>query len=227
MILQPRDLDILQLCYEQQFLTVEHLLPLFKGGSRAQVMRRLRELREAGFVSTFKSRVGDCPVLVRLTKRGTSLAAARSDYTVPQVRAIDYATLQHDAIVTAVRMRLREHWDFTWLPERALKDRYEVIPDGVVQFQSGVAFAIEIENSAKGIARQRQLLESWDRVLGIHMVIFVATKPVIFDAWQRVLGETPRRMAYALLHWRELQKGTEVAWSPKGPLPLFARRSFG
>ncbi len=227
MILQPRDLDILQLCYEQQFLTEEHLMPLFKGGNRVQVIRRLRELRNAGFITTFKSKTGEGPTIVRLTHRGLKLAAARASFSVPQVRAIDYATLRHDAIVTAVRLRLRELWDFTWVPERALRDRYEIIPDGLVQFRTGVVFALEIENSLKGVTRQRQILESWERVSGIHMVLYVTTKPIIHDAWQRVLSETQRQTAYGLLHWDELRQGEPAAWSPKGPLPLFSRRSFG
>lgn len=228
MILQARDLDIVQLCYEQQFLTVDHLLPLFRGGQKDVVLRRIKKLQAAGLISVEKAHVSmGRTSLLRLTKKGNQLGAMRSAYDLPRAHSLDYRTLEHDTLVTTLRLRLRELWDFTWVPERALKDRYEIVPDGLVQFASGLAFAIEVENSMKGATRQRAILDTWDRTAGVQMVIFVCTKPQVFDAWQRYLTEGPRRIAYALLRWEELVAGHPVAWSPKGPLPLFERRGFG
>jgi hypothetical protein len=169
-----RDLDIVQLCYEQQFLTVDHLLPLFRGGQKDVVLRRIKKLQGAGLVTLEKAHVSvGRTSLLRLTKKGDQLGAMRSGYDMPRAHSLDYRTLEHDALVTTLRLRLREFWDFTWVPERALKDRYKIVPDGLVQFASGVTFAVEVENTMKGAARQRAILDTWDRAEGVYMVLFV------------------------------------------------------
>jgi hypothetical protein len=227
MVLQPRDFVILKLCYEQQFLTIEHLAPFFKNESKQQVLRRLRELREAGFIETRQMWHNECRLIVRLSKQGLRLTKARAEHDVPYSRSVDAVTLEHDALVTSVRLRLAQSWDFTWLPERALKDRYSVVPDGVVSFSGGISFAVEVEHSIKGASRRLALLEKWERVGGISLVLYVATSQTIFAAWQRSILERPRTIGFALLQWSELRNGTPEAWTPKGAVALFQRRSFG
>jgi hypothetical protein len=48
--LQERDYSILVLCYEQQFLTLEHVKHFFPNTHRSTAQRRLRELIESGFL---------------------------------------------------------------------------------------------------------------------------------------------------------------------------------
>lgn len=124
-------------------------------------------------------------------------------------------------------MRLSRLWDFEWLPERALKDRYPIVPDGIVRFTIGVTFAVELENSVKSVARRKQILAQWDAMEGINLVLFVATKDAVFLAWQRVIVEATPRMAVSLCHWSELQHGTPDVWTPRGAVSLFERRGFG
>lgn len=83
MILQPRDLEILNLCYEQQFLSVHHVVPLFANGSKPHALRRIRELRQAGMIETQNGLHQEHRLLIRLTKLGLRMARARAHHDVP------------------------------------------------------------------------------------------------------------------------------------------------
>lgn len=227
MKLQQRDLEILCCCYEQQFLTIEQIEGFyFKSAHGNKARERVRELSKAGLVRTEKSQLASIGKIVRLTKAGEKLAAANVALAVPQARKLDLATLMHDSIVTSVRLRLRELWDGRWIPERALRDKYEIIPDGIVQFESGFSIAVEIENSLKGKARFLGLIETWSKVESVSLILYVATSRQLERLIHGYLQERSVEKMFGLVCWDDLKAGVPAVQSPAGALPLFEKRTL-
>ena len=69
------------------------------------------------------------------------------------------------------------------------------------------------------------ILERW-RQVEVLAVLFIATRPDIQRVLQGFLSEGPRGMPFALVPWVELKAGTPFAWSTRGNLDLFRRRTF-
>lgn len=227
MKLQERDMEILKCCYEQQFLTIEQIEEhYFKSTHSNKARERVSELSKAGLVRSENSSLATIKKVVRLTRAGQRLAAAHAALEVPQSRRLDLATLMHDSIVTSVRLRLSQLWDARWIPERALKDKYEIIPDGIVQFESGFNVAVEIENSIKGRSRFLKLIDTWAKVESISLVLYVATTRQLERLIQGYLRERPSEKLFAVVAWDDLKTGVPSAQSPAGALPIFDRRTL-
>lgn len=227
-ILQTRDRDILRCCYEQQFLVHEQIERFFFGSENTRnARRRIAKLERAGLI---KSEVAGGILkhhLLRLTEAGLRVARGESSHDVPQSKKVDLATLTHDRIVTDVRLRLRELWNGTWVPERALKDKYTRVPDGLFQFEaSGTAVAIEIENSSKGHTRFVAIMNEWARAENVRVVLYIATNKKIFGAIEKLFATAPQRPVFALVDYGALMAGQPSCISPRGALDLFTRRSL-
>lgn len=229
MILQARDRAILRSCYEQQFLLIEHVQRYFFGDChRRKADERIQELVREGLLlrdGFLKSR--GRPV-IRLSPKGRKLVEAEHPIGgIPYVRRLDLTTLEHDAIVTSVALRLAEVWDGVWVPERALKkDEFSTIPDGVFVFTAtGSKVAVEVENSLKGKTRFMGLLDRW-RGTKMRVVLFVPTKYDVEAKLREWIADGPKGVPFALVGWPSLRDGKPYAWSPKGALDLFNRRTL-
>lgn len=227
LVLQKRDMEIIRCCYEQQFLMYEQIERFYFSSAHTQNARaRISKLKRAGLLRS------EVPIgltsqhLLRVTETGRRLAKELSPFDVPQAKKVDPATLIHDRIVTDVRLRLCQLWDGVWVPEKALKDKYTRIPDGLFQFDTGTAFAIEIENSLKGRARFLSILNEWQRTEGIKVVLFVATTPKIFVAIESLLKGAPSKPVLGVVLWEELRTGAPIVKCRGNDLDLFSVRTI-
>jgi len=228
MVLQRRDKRILLLCYQQQFLLTEHVLHLFENGSYREARRRLRELIREGFLYEESNAVLGRKPIIRLTILGAKIAAADCVEPIPQQRILKTVELTHDAIITSVRIRLERVWEEgRFVPERAIKkSQYRQIPDGLFMFPSGKGIAIEVENSDKGRSRVLRLLDRWSDIRHIILILYVATSDSLFESFKKYLASAPKGQPVGLVHWRDLQAGTPMVWTPRGEMPLLERRTF-
>jgi len=206
---------------------------LFKGKSRRRVYERIQELEQAGLLQ--KERVLACnrQKLIRLTRSGIKYVEGSFLARIPQFKRPSLETLIHDAMVTSVRLRLREFWDGSWLPEGLLKKKeYPHIPDGIVLFSSGKRIAIEVENSLKGKSRFIKLLEQWANGSStpVSMVLYVATTPTLQKLIRGYLEEAHQKgiqkPIFGLVLWETLRTEAPRPFSAHGELELFSRRSF-
>ncbi len=227
MVIQKRDQEILRVCYEQQFLTTEHVIQyFFKVGQWRRAYERISELKSGGFLRAEKNVLFDQLQILRLTSYGQRLVLSSAPIEVPQVRRLDPRTLVHDTIVTSVRLRLSDFWDGSWIPERVIKqDEYPQIPDGLFVFQSGKKVAVEVENSPKDRARFFQNMERW-RKTDVKLVLFIATTPALVARIEGYLKEGPQGLPLALVFWDELKKRAVKVWTPSGSVDVFNRKEY-
>lgn len=226
--LQKRDIEILRCCYEQQFMLYEQIARFyFRDAVPRLARRRIYRLKQAGLLCREQQQRLAMQQILRVTETGKRIARSVSPFDVPQSRKVDLATLTHDRIVTDVRLRLHELWDGVWVPERALKDRYERIPDGLFQFDgTGRTIAVEIENSTKGQARFKSIMNEWARTEGVQLVLYIATSIRVYDAIHKLFATAPDRPAFALVSYDAFMRSIATCHSPRGALDLFARRTL-
>jgi hypothetical protein len=227
MKIQERDREILRRCYEQQFLLVEHVERyFFHDGAWRRAYERIRELENAGLITKTGLPGFGAKRIIRLTKHGIAIAQQLHPIEIPQRRRLDFHTIEHDAIVTSVALRLHQLWDGIWVPERAIKkDDYAQIPDGVFMFETGNKVTIEVENSLKGRTRFLTLLDRWKHV-PMRLILYVATHPRIYKSLKEYLSDGPGGIPFALVEWTALRDGSPTVWCPKGELNVFGRRFF-
>lgn len=227
-VLQTRDREILRCCYEQQFLVHEQIERFFfRSENTRNARRRIAKLKRAGLLQSEVAGGILKHHILRLSDTGLRIARSESPYDVPQSKKVDLITLTHDRIVTDIRLRLRELWDGTWVPERALKDKYTRVPDGLFQFEgSAVTVAVEIENSTKGRSRFAAIMNEWARTDSVRIVLYVATNQAIFSAIEKLLPTAPQRPVFALVDFKQLMGGQPSSLSPRGSLDLFTGRTL-
>lgn len=227
--LQSRDREILSLCYEHQFLLMEHVSVFFKEKGERRAYERVQELEGAGLLRREPSLIFGSSRVIRLTKLGVDTVRGTYAVPIPQIKRLNLTTLQHDAIVTSVRLRLKEVWDGAWVPERLLKKaEFPEVPDGLVVFPSGRRLAIEVENSLKGKARFLGLLNRWSASQAF-LILYIATTPRLFETLKGYIGEgpkSPKSPVFGLVQWDDLRDGVPHSFSAHGALDLFTRRVF-
>lgn len=228
MRIQERDKRILELCYEQQFLTLRQIKRFFFSNCAPQNARkRVLELQEAGFLKREFNPVLGTKSLVRLDRLGVELIESQQPNRLNQNRIIRVGTLLHDELVTSVRLRLAERWNAKFVPERFIKKSgLPQIPDGLFYFPSGNAIAIEIENSDKGRTRFLTLLERWRDLQDIIFVLFVASRTELVPILKSYLSSGPKDQPLGLVNWSELNETFPLVWTQNGAVDLFSRREF-
>lgn len=227
MVLQPRDEDILRVCYEQQFLTMDHILKFFfHGKSRSEPYRRIRELEKEGLIKREAVALFPGTKLIRLTRKGLDLAQSLSPFSFHYLHSVNLAQLEHDAILTSVRLRLGQLWDGLWNPEshyraRAKEIKDFVVPDGVVQFfEDKQPYAIELENSIKANDRLKKRLIDWSKSRGIS-ILYIATSQRIENFLKSQIEKNSKEGPFLVVNWDELETGKPQAWSTSGPKDIF------
>lgn len=224
--LQERDKEILRVCYEQQFLLTEHIRDHFFGGNYAEAKRRVIELRQSDYLQGAGFRIGKKMAHI-LGHRGMPIATAKSPLEVVQYPRIDLETVEHDAIVTDIRLRLSALWDGEWIPEKGIRSTdSSQIPDGVFLFPDGKQAAVEVENSLKGRARFERRLKFWPGS-GVTLVLYVATTPEIYAALQIFLEKAEDFPVCGLISLEELRAGNLSVWAPRvGEIAPFEDRTL-
>lgn len=227
MILQVRDREILSCIYEQRFLLMHHVENyFFKNKSPAKARERILELGKSGFICKETNPILGNRKCIRLTQLGIQVVEEFHALILKQKRNLDFRTLNHDAIVSSVRLRIKQLWDGVWIPESALKiQEYPQIPDGVIVFPSRRKIAIEVENSAKGKERFLSLLNRWKSV-DIFLVLFVVTQPVLFQVIRKNLSVDSSGLPFGVVQWPHLENGLPKVWTQRGELEIFTRREF-
>jgi hypothetical protein len=225
MEIQPRDLEILRYCYEQQFLTLEQFKTLFQA-SKTAVNRRLRKLLESDLLrKDFNSQWGSEPIL-RLTRNGYHLA--RKNHPLPEMGypKLNLSCLYHDALVTSVRLRLQSFWNAHFVPERAIKSNQTAfeIPDGIFYFPSGKGIAVEVENSNKGRFRLIKLMDRWKNQPHIAAVLYVASNESLYRNIFQIIQEAsllPNTLV-GVVSWEKLKIDKPYVATRVGDADLFS-----
>ena len=224
--IEERDREIIKCCYEQHFITIDHINDFFyKNSNKRRAYERVQTLIKNGYF--YKERSGYLnKSILRLTKKGVSYS--KVEFTpLFQKRRIDSRHIIHDSLVTSIRLRLKDFWDFTWIPERAIKDgQYIQVPDGLVVFKSKKIIAIECENSIKSKRMYFDNFKKWKKS-DILMVLFVTTKPTITKSIKNsILQSGISDMPLCVVEWVVLKKEVPSVWSTRGELGVFNRREF-
>lgn len=227
--LQERDRRVLELCYEQQFLTLDQVSRFFFGGYIGNASRRMSSLRSLGLLRTQSVlTLGGKVEILRVTARGRTEARKGSKYLIPQVRQVGFSTLSHDAMVIDTRVRLQSLWEATWIPERVLKhEKLAQVPDGVLVFQSGKKVAVEVENSLKGKARYQRIWKAYQDGPSLALVLYVVASERLLSRIKTYMADAPSGLAFGAVLWSDLKSGVPSLWTPKGELPLFSRKVIG
>ena len=220
--IQDRDREILRVCFEQGFLLPEHIEEFFFVGKSEQSAReRVLELEKAGLITR-----PVCPLfaksrLIRLTELGESIAHDGSTLDMTYLRRLVPAQLVHDALVTSLRLRLKELFQGRWIPERAIKSaEVSRVPDGLFLCDGGASVALELENSLKGRTRFLRLLKTWVQQPGADFLLFVATtdqlKRLIRRNFESVLGSEK----VGVILWPEVRVMEPMVDTIRGEIPL-------
>lgn len=220
--LQERDYSILLLCYEHQFLTLEHIQHFFPNTHRSTPQRRVQELKASGFLSAEYHPLTGAMSLLRLTDLGLHVIQGKSPYRISPVKNLSVQTIYHDTIVTLARLRLGQFWKAKFVPERAIKVKsFPEIPDGIFFFPSGKGIALEVENSDKGRPRFLGLLRRWIEAPQITFVLYIATTPVLFRLIRSYLKDAPETPQIGVVLWEDLKTGKPLVHTQGGPVDLF------
>ena len=226
-VLQERDRRVIRICYEQQFILTEHVERDFGRTSYKNCRKRIRELIGANYLKEDKSAAIGRKPIYRVTGLGATVALENGASPISPKARLQLSTLVHDAIVISVRQRLTQFWDAQFVCERAIKaSEHRQIPDGIFAFPSGKEIAIEVENSDKGRSRFISLLSRWRHEKQTILVLYIATSESLFSTIQKRLATAPNEQPFGLVKWDDLRVEKPDVWTPKGPIPLFDRRSF-
>jgi hypothetical protein len=113
------------------------------------------------------------------------------------------------------------------MPERAIKHLEDkLVPDGLIEFESGEKIAVEIENSFKAKRRFERFLWRWDGVDGLLCVLYVATTPKLREWIRQAIVRGPKDSPLGVVLWEDLKSGAPPIWTVAGELNLLARRAF-
>ena len=220
--LQPRDREILRVCYEQGFLIPEHIEKFFFTGKSNQSAReRVLELEKAGFISRPDSPIFGRRRIIRLTEIGECIAIEGHSLEVNYLRRLVPSNLMHDATVTALSLRLKQLFNGDWIPEKAIKAiDTPRIPDGLFVLASGDSVALELENSAKGKARFLRMLKTWMQNPGADFLLFVATTDALKQMIKRYLELLPGTQKIGVILWSELRISTPAISTVSREIPI-------
>ncbi len=225
--LQARDIEILKLCYEQQFVLRSHVESFYQGScAKRESQRRLQELCELKLLRRELVPVFEQPAY-RVTKTGAMMAESSSATFVRSAARLLLTTSVHDAKVTSVRLRISKLWNANFTPERALKenDLYE-IPDGVFTFASGVNVALELENSVKSRSRLVKLCGRWNSIQSINLVLYVAATAAIEKTVKVAVTAAQSTKPIGVIHYDKLFTDSPAVWTVKGESFWFSRREL-
>lgn len=218
MLVQPRDQQILSLCYEHGFLSLFHLDTFFP--SQRERRKRVAQYRDTGLVEPHAPLPNWQPVYC-LTRPGIEFVESFYPAVIQQRRHLSMATFLHDSKVISARLRICSLWDGCWTPESRLPRAREEIPDGIFTFSSGKKVFVEVENSLKSRPRFLKKLAKYEEPL---FTLYVATSPFLENALKRYLSAETR--SAGVISLPELAETSPAVWTRTKVIHPFSRRSF-
>ncbi|MGE4108219.1 MAG: hypothetical protein AB7F66_13475 [Bacteriovoracia bacterium] len=226
--IQSRDRAMLRICYEQQFLTMPHIREFYPNNkSGKEAIRRAGALAKSGFWYKAPSPLNPKELIYRVTSRGKDIAQAEGAPKINGLKTLSMATLLHDGLVTAVRLRLGSIWNARFVCERAIKEGdYPQIPDGLFFFPSGLGIALEVENSEKGKTRFIELANRWAATPSVFAVLYVAKDQDLANTLKKFVGQASPTKPLGVVDWTSLRYGWPTVWTIRGELDWFQRREF-
>lgn len=200
-----RSLELMRLCYDQGFLTTEHIRQWFRHRcylsneetARVTAGRPIRFLQEEQLMEVFEIELKDPKRTIealRLTSKGLGLLSDRGGVTLFDLVAspIDPEHVLHDLIATEVRLVWEKTLsNFTWTSERLLRtDNRDNIPDAELKFQHydlkrAFNIAIEVERTQKGTSRYEKKFRDYENG-AYDSVFYLSSHPDITDMIHKV-----------------------------------------
>ena len=229
--LVERDLNLMRVAYEEQYLRMKTISQYFFNGSLQGASNRIRKLQSRGLVRYESLDFPGRQRVVRITQKGTLVLGAYLKFKIRQEKRVPISTFIHDSLTTEVRLSLKKIYDAEWVPEDAMKaTAARKIPDGLLVFQSGTKFAVEIENTLKAKDRYQRIWREWDEQTqdAPDLVLYVASNRSLYKSLQSLmLAIQTRKVCFGLILSADLLAGNpKEVWTPKGNIPLFNIRSF-
>lgn len=191
MRITSRDEFLLHLLQNYGCLTTRQIASkVFPGVRLTTVLRRLRALSKLGYVQKILGLESSERLWAVTKKSAEKLHFESAKISFPR------AILEHDSILTALRIRLEDHGlAHSWIPEHEIRQsvarrhglreaQRRVIPDGIVGVEVGglkESVAIELELSPKNQERYREILRDYAR------------KESLFAVWHLVQSKTLKR----------------------------------
>lgn len=236
--IQERDRRILRACYEQRFLTMDHIIQEFyRGRHQSEAYRRIKELETEKYIRREMPYLGDHKRFIRLTERGLDIAMQASHWEIPKGDRLNPNFIEHDSLVTFVRFRLEQYWDGEWVPRTVLESgqlefasKREAC-DGAWCFPSGKWVAVELECIARRSANYAALIDRWANQSDLPaLVLFVCAHSAVHERVKEALerSHSARRMVFASVLFKDFQTDPDAkAWTIRGDVTLFNRRTVG
>lgn len=182
-LLQERDLRILEYGLEQKFLTIEQITERFfnpgngtKHRSQA-AYRRALILQKFGLVRLMPLQTGG--KVVQITAAGAHELTIRRREHLPPAPSVDYRTYEHDRRITDVRILFENLGLISgWLSDRYLKATLHGttrVPDAIFTLNNGQRVALELELARKGRTRHRRIFSEYleKRFGDIQLLFFI------------------------------------------------------
>ena len=239
MRLQERDYQLLKFVLEQKFISLEMIYLRFFCRKKSLKMpaakelftarQRLAKLKENGLVKTEKV-LSSGKAHYLITPLGAKVLEAKSGEapTFKISKKIYLPLYEHDSKINMIRICLelrdkcRRWYPEKWirsaplpLTEEGFKFGPELFPDGIFINSKGETVALELELSRKGLAKIKQKLKLYTKLLEqgiIHKIWVVATK----DSIIRIYREAIQAVYYAgldswRLDYKEREEGLKIA----------------
>ena len=154
MVINVRDLLLLQFCLEQKFMTLDQIAKMFFPENREVFnwpMKCVRKLVNDKLL--YVEKPGFCkPALYRVTRKGAALLRSHDlAKGLGAIEKIDTKSWEHDLWVTDVRIVFHRKLGLRhWKAERVLKQESvkQKVPDGVVSFKD-TDLIVEVERTLK------------------------------------------------------------------------------
>lgn len=229
LFVQERDLEIMNYCLEQRFLTLEQVARRFfkpKEGAKYPLhtaYRRMLTLQKFGMVNLVPYEPGG--------RRGVQTTDVGVQELQNQgiepltVCGINYATAEHDRRVTDVRivfenLRLLS----SWTSDRRLKRelvRVKRVPDAILGLKKGYRVALEVEIAWKGKERYEGIFSNYrERRFGEVKILFYICNTIQQLKNLAELTETDSWIYYALYEQLMRRQGETVFANKKGQFRL-------
>jgi DNA-binding PadR family transcriptional regulator len=244
--IQQRDIRLMNLCFEHNFLTLDHFEFEYGLTGAREARRRAHKLVEAGYLRRESSPIPERRWYFRLTGKGQQWGASWGQTELPPNRHINLNQFRHDALVSLARQRLDQLWDASFEPERVLKAtatesiwsrRKPIVPDGIYTFAYPTGkIAIEVEASDKGKRRFTELIDRWTSDDGFYLVLYIASTRELAEILKRYIRSFKNlEQKIGVVTWDDLRRFAPMAWGPpdqvlsifqtKNPIPCTRGRS--
>ena len=223
LLIQERDLQIMDYCLDQKFLTVEQIARRFfrpQEGAKHPLhtaYRRMLTLQRFGMVKLVPYAPGGQKG-VQTTELGEQELLNQGLAPLP-VCGINYATAEHDRRVTDVRILFEDLGLLSsWTSDRYLKServRVRRVPDAIMRFKKDYQAALEVEIAWKGKERYQEIFSDYrQKKFGEVPFLFYVCNTL--EQLKNLAKLTEHyKWVYYVLYEQLVQKGPETVFANK------------